>query len=109
MSASPTGTRYVTLLSNLCYSDKAILPILQDRQYPRAEGNVHPCWWSSPEVNSVKAWDRNCSSGPLAVMGDPNEFYLRYYQGHHGKWGHEFIEFEFRPDGRVRGRGVHGI
>jgi protein mago nashi len=32
-------------------------------------------------------------------MGD--EFYLRYYQGHHGKWGHEFIEFEFRPDGRV--------
>ncbi|KAJ9520302.1 hypothetical protein QJQ45_030234 [Haematococcus lacustris] len=34
------------------------------------------------------------------VMSD--DFYLRYYQGHHGKWGHEFIEFEFRPDGRLR-------
>ncbi|KAJ9519542.1 hypothetical protein QJQ45_000619 [Haematococcus lacustris] len=54
-----------------------------------------------------------------------DDFYLRYYQGHHGKWvivllphcllrsspskpcctyrwGHEFIEFEFRPDGRLR-------
>ncbi|KAJ9520137.1 hypothetical protein QJQ45_030053, partial [Haematococcus lacustris] len=30
-----------------------------------------------------------------------DDFYLRYYQGHHGKWGHEFIEFEFRPDGRA--------
>lgn len=28
-----------------------------------------------------------------------NEFYLRYYVGHKGKFGHEFLEFEFRPDG----------
>jgi len=27
------------------------------------------------------------------------EFYLRYYVGHKGKFGHEFLEFEFRPDG----------
>jgi len=26
-------------------------------------------------------------------------FYLRYYVGHKGKFGHEFLEFEFRPDG----------
>ena len=29
-----------------------------------------------------------------------NDFYLRYYVGHHGKFGHEFLEFEFRPDGK---------
>ena len=27
-------------------------------------------------------------------------FYLRYYVGHKGKFGHEFLEFEFRPDGQ---------
>lgn len=31
-----------------------------------------------------------------------DEFYLRYYVGHKGKFGHEFLEFEFRPDGRLR-------
>jgi len=30
------------------------------------------------------------------------EFYVRYYVGHKGKFGHEFLEFEFRPDGRMR-------
>jgi protein mago nashi len=30
-------------------------------------------------------------------MGDSkDEFYLRYYTGHQGKFGHEFLEFEFR-------------
>jgi protein mago nashi len=33
-------------------------------------------------------------------MGD--SFYLRYYVGHQGRFGHEFLEFEFRPDGRLR-------
>ena len=33
-------------------------------------------------------------------MGD--YFYVRYYAGHKGKFGHEFLEFEFRPDGRLR-------
>ena len=31
-----------------------------------------------------------------------NDFYLRYYVGHKGKFGHEFLEFEFRDDGRLR-------
>ena len=36
-------------------------------------------------------------------MGDKSqEFYLRYYTGHKGKFGHEFLEFEFRPDGKMR-------
>ena len=36
------------------------------------------------------------------VMADDDEFYVRYYVGHKGKFGHEFLEFEFRPDGRLR-------
>ena len=28
------------------------------------------------------------------------DFYARYYVGHKGKFGHEFLEFEFRPDGK---------
>ncbi|KAH0905324.1 hypothetical protein HID58_037151, partial [Brassica napus] len=35
-------------------------------------------------------------------MEEENEFYLRYYVGHKGKFGHEFLEFEFRPDGKLR-------
>eukprot|EP00462_Mataza_sp_D1_P011825 CAMPEP_0175156550 /NCGR_PEP_ID=MMETSP0087-20121206/21666_1 /TAXON_ID=136419 /ORGANISM="Unknown Unknown, Strain D1" /LENGTH=147 /DNA_ID=CAMNT_0016443975 /DNA_START=26 /DNA_END=469 /DNA_ORIENTATION=+ len=31
-----------------------------------------------------------------------DEFYIRYYVGHKGKFGHEFLEFEFRPDGLLR-------
>lgn len=31
-----------------------------------------------------------------------DEFYLRYYVGHRGRFGHEFLEFEVRADGRVR-------
>ncbi|KAJ6940126.1 hypothetical protein NC651_006310 [Populus alba x Populus x berolinensis] len=37
-----------------------------------------------------------------AKEGDNGEFYLRYYVGHRGKFGHEFLEFEFRPDGKLR-------
>ena len=27
---------------------------------------------------------------------------MRYYVGHKGKFGHEFIEFEFQPNGLLR-------
>eukprot|EP00388_Colpodella_angusta_P003001 GDKJ01010679.1.p1 GENE.GDKJ01010679.1~~GDKJ01010679.1.p1 ORF type:complete len:151 (+),score=23.85 GDKJ01010679.1:16-468(+) len=34
---------------------------------------------------------------------EPNrEFYVRYFVGHKGKYGHEFLEFELRDDGRLR-------
>ena len=33
---------------------------------------------------------------------DAASFYLRYYVGHKGRFGHEFMEFEIRPDGRFR-------
>ncbi|KAI9104506.1 Mago nashi protein [Phlyctochytrium arcticum] len=35
------------------------------------------------------------------ATGD-EELYVRYYVGHIGKFGHEFLEFEFRPDGKLR-------
>ena len=37
------------------------------------------------------------------TMEDDNgDFYLRYCIGHKGIFGHEFLEFEFRPDGKLR-------
>lgn len=31
-----------------------------------------------------------------------NDFYVRYYIGHRGKFGHEFLEFEMQGNGRLR-------
>jgi hypothetical protein len=31
-----------------------------------------------------------------------DDFYVRLYIGHRGKFGHEFLELEFRPDGKLR-------
>ena len=36
------------------------------------------------------------------MPGVSEDFYIRYYVGHKGKFGHEFLEFEFRPDGKMR-------
>ncbi|WPG99907.1 Protein mago nashi [Acrodontium crateriforme] len=33
----------------------------------------------------------------MAATGDP--FYIRYYSGHSGRFGHEFLEFDFRVVG----------
>ncbi|KAA6358560.1 MAG: putative protein mago nashi, partial [Streblomastix strix] len=30
------------------------------------------------------------------------EFYLRYYSGHKGRFGHEFLEFEIKPNSKLR-------
>lgn len=35
-------------------------------------------------------------------MEDNRDFYIRYYVGHRGKFGHEFLEYEFLPDGKLR-------
>ncbi len=42
-------------------------------------------------------------------MSADSELYVRYYVGHKGKFGHEYLEFEFRPDGEVAtfGRAQH--
>eukprot|EP01111_Echinosteliopsis_oligospora_P002576 TRINITY_DN1386_c0_g1_i1.p1 TRINITY_DN1386_c0_g1~~TRINITY_DN1386_c0_g1_i1.p1 ORF type:complete len:148 (+),score=31.47 TRINITY_DN1386_c0_g1_i1:135-578(+) len=31
-----------------------------------------------------------------------DNFYVRYYVGHKGKFGHEFLEFEIKADGKMR-------
>jgi len=31
-----------------------------------------------------------------------DDFYCRYYIGHKGQFGHEFLEFEFRGNGKLR-------
>eukprot|EP01135_Chromosphaera_perkinsii_P006366 Nk52_evm95s485 gene=Nk52_evmTU95s485 len=36
------------------------------------------------------------------ATGGRGDFYVRYYVGHKGKFGHEFLEFEFHSDGRLR-------
>ncbi|KAI8379507.1 mago nashi-like protein 2 [Radiomyces spectabilis] len=35
-------------------------------------------------------------------MASNEEFYVRYYSGHKGRYGHEFLEFEFQDDGLCR-------
>ena len=35
-------------------------------------------------------------------MAPRGDFYLRYYVGHKGKFGHEFMEFEFASNGKLR-------
>lgn len=37
-----------------------------------------------------------------ATMTEHDEFYLRYYVGHRGQFGHEFMEFELYPSGKLR-------
>ncbi|ORY45300.1 Mago nashi protein [Rhizoclosmatium globosum] len=36
------------------------------------------------------------------MVASTDDFYVRFYVGHMGKFGHEFLEFEFRPDGKLR-------
>ncbi len=36
------------------------------------------------------------------MTGGDGDFYLRYYVGHTGKFGHEFMEMEIQPSGQLR-------
>ena len=42
----------------------------------------------------------NVLNSVLSSVIMSKDFYLRYYVGHKGKFGHEFLEF--RPDGKLR-------
>lgn len=50
----------------------------------------------------MEVWS-SCACVPVQVesMADAQDFYLRYYVGHKGQFGHEFLEIEFRPDGEI--------
>ena len=38
----------------------------------------------------------------MSELDTLDNFYVRYYVGHRGKFGHEFLEFEIRSNGRLR-------
>lgn len=50
--------------------------------------------------NTFQRNQQEIQQKPMAKATE--DFYLRYYVGHKGKFGHEFLEFEFRPDGKLR-------
>jgi protein mago nashi len=37
-----------------------------------------------------------------AATDAADDFYVRYYVGHRGRFGHEFMEFELSPSGKLR-------
>ncbi|XP_057980097.1 protein mago nashi homolog [Malania oleifera] len=57
---------------------------------------------SFPCFSSVFLQREREREGEMGSVGEDEEFYVRYYVGHKGKFGHEFLEFEFRPDGKLR-------
>jgi len=42
------------------------------------------------------------ADGKGGMAAPKGEFYCRYYVGHKGKFGHEFLEFEFTAGGQMR-------
>jgi len=46
------------------------------------------------------AGDASSTQAPSVPSRD--EFYMRYYVGHRGRFGHEFLEFEIQPSGLLR-------
>ena len=60
-------------------------------------------------ITNTRFWSENCLKlnfpcfrAARRIRMSNTDFYLRYYVGHKGKFGHEFLEFEFRPDGKLR-------
>ena len=80
-------------LSPLIYVERCSFFLLG---VPLKKGAEH----NSEEKSGERA--RGLNSPEIEGMEEANEFYLRYYVGHKGKFGHEFLEFEFRPDGKLR-------
>ena len=56
----------------------------------------------SASASAAAAPAAAAATAAAAAPPAADNFYLRYYVGHQGRFGHEFLEFEFRPDGRLR-------
>ena len=54
------------------------------------------------EKSQQKAERKRDHSRDQESEEESDDFYLRYYVGHKGKFGHEFLEFEFNSKGRLR-------
>ncbi|KAJ4460458.1 putative Protein mago nashi [Paratrimastix pyriformis] len=57
---------------------------------------------AAPEQTAEPIAVEGAAAAVAPPAGIPDDFYLRYYVGHQGRFGHEFLEFEFRPDGKLR-------
>ncbi|KAF3480155.1 mago nashi domain-containing protein [Arthroderma uncinatum] len=62
-------------------------------------------WTLRQEEEEEEEEERTTADGrdeDSKMPGDNETFYLRYYSGHSGRFGHEFLEFDFRSlgDGR---------
>ncbi|KAL3294134.1 mago nashi protein [Colletotrichum asianum] len=78
----------------------------------RAEGRRGPSRFSCisiPQPCSSKRHQvatrhrhRALSTTPPTMSAPNDQFYLRYYSGHSGRFGHEFLEFDFRVVGDGR-------
>ena len=55
-----------------------------------------------PEEVEMESESTTAASSARNKALSKERFYLRYYVGHRGKFGHEFLEFDFRPDGKLR-------
>lgn len=79
--------------------------------------SVHHCWVDreverrlarvetkarSKHANKKNIDEHISRRGRRSCCMSEDEFSCRYYVGHKGKFGHEFLEFEFRSDGRLR-------
>ena len=51
-------------------------------------------------VEETRRWKLRDKLRLEVSMSD--QFYCRYYVGHKGKFGHEFMEFEFSSSGKLR-------
>jgi hypothetical protein len=51
---------------------------------------------------SLRLHQRNLCASEEIVGDMSDDFYCRYYVGHKGRFGHEYMEFEITSDGRLR-------
>ena len=61
-------------------------------------GGKNPVWVDPTIPTTLGA----ATNQDVAYVLRREDFYLRYYIGHKGRFGHEFLEFEIRDDGRLR-------
>ena len=60
---------------------------------------VRECEFPS-SINSFRKRAHCAAKGASAMASE--DFYCRYYTGHKGKFGHEYMEFEFLPNGLMK-------
>ena len=64
------------------------------------DGAAVPAWFCRQNLKTRSISENLVSLIKMSALAVNTDFYLRYYVGHKGKFGHEFLEFEFRPDGK---------